>query len=504
MSVVSGYRVAVDYGTSFTAAAVVDGSAPEVVEFASERHSRHLSSLVLVDQRGELHVGVRATAKRATVPADHVCVAPKRQLGPDPVQLGTRSLTGAEVVGATLAKVADEVLHQHNGTPPDELVMTHPAAWSAARCEVLTRAAVIAGLAADPTAVRLISEPAAAASFYAGAHTGPKVPVGGSVAVYDLGGGTFDCAVLTRTPETWVLAGPPGGDQHLGGEDFDEALLDWVAERILDKDPDAWERFENDQTPRGRRDWVMLLEEITTAKHNLSHEDATEIVLPPGALPVDSLLITRTELTVLIGQALDLSMHAFEQCLDAAQTTPAELSAVYLTGGSSRIPAVKAELHRRFGLEPTTYKDPKTITALGALTCTPAGSTSADENASTEPGPIGLDASFKDVIDAFSGQRTATVTITPAPALGGLGALGVSFRVKVDGAEVRSWFRGRKSWQPVVSELAPGRHTVEAYCTDILKPARATLQVEVVSGQKLHLVYEQPTTTFQKARLTVT
>src|SRR4249920_888963 len=105
---VSGFRLAVDYGTSFTAAAVADGDAPEVLEFSSARHSRYLPSMVLVDQRGEVHVGTRAVAKRGSVPAENVCLAPKRQVGPDGVRLGSRSMSATEVIAVTLAKVADE------------------------------------------------------------------------------------------------------------------------------------------------------------------------------------------------------------------------------------------------------------------------------------------------------------------------------------------------------------------------------------------------------------
>jgi hypothetical protein len=364
---VTGYRLAVDYGTSFTAAAVADGSPPEVLEFSSARHSRYLPSLVLVDQRGEVHVGTRAVAKRGAVPADHVCAAPKRQLGPEPLILGSVSLAAADVVAATLSKVAEEARHQHNGEIPDEVVMTHPALWSGAQCQVLRDAAVRAGLASHPSTIRLLPEPVAAVSFYVAAGSGPQVAVGESVAVYDLGGGTFDCAVLTRNSNGWELAGPPGGDERLGGEDFDESLLEWVADRMMAEDADAWGAFEDDDSPRGRSDWIALLELIRSAKEELSSEESTEVGLPPGPLPLDSLLVTRAEFTVLIAQALDRSMQAFARCLDAAGVSASGLSAVYLTGGSSRIPAIKGELHRRFGIEPTTYKDPKAITALGAL-----------------------------------------------------------------------------------------------------------------------------------------
>ena len=364
---VSNFRLAVDYGTSFTAAAVADGSGLEVLEFTGARNSRYLPSLVLVDQRGELHVGTRALSKRAAVPAENVCVAPKRQLGPDGLRLGSRELSAADVVAATLGKVAEEARHRNNGLPPDELVMTYPAAWSDARCDVLRAAAASAGLVSDPSSVVMVPEPVAAVRFHAPSRGGAETPVGGAVAVYDLGGGTFDCAVLRRTDSGWVLAGPPGGDERLGGEDFDEALLDWVADRVNAEDPDRWDEFEDDDSPRGRSDWVTLLELIRSAKEDLSSEESTEIGLPPGALPLDALLIHRSEFATLIAQAIDRSMDAFARCLDAASVAPGDLTATYLTGGSSRIPLIKGEMHRRFGLEPITYKDPKSITSLGAL-----------------------------------------------------------------------------------------------------------------------------------------
>jgi hypothetical protein len=365
--VVSGFRLAVDYGTSFTAAAVVDGAGPEVLEFSSARNSRYLPSMVLVDQRGELHVGTRAVAKRGAVPAENVCVAPKRQVGPAGVRLGDRALLPAEIVGATLTKVAEEAFHRNNGGRPDQVVMTHPAAWAVDRRNVLRTAAASAGLVRDPSDVVLVPEPVAAVRFYASAPSAPDPPIGSAVAVYDLGGGTFDCAVLRRTDDGWVLAGPPGGDERLGGEDFDEALLEWVADRICVEAADQWAAFEDDESPRGHSDWVRLLELIRSAKEELSTEESTEVGLPPGALSRDSLMIHRSEFTILIGGAVDRSMNAFAQCLDAARVTPGDLAAIYLTGGSSRIPVIKGEIHRRFGVEPITYQDPKAITALGAL-----------------------------------------------------------------------------------------------------------------------------------------
>lgn len=388
---VSGYRLAIDYGTSYTSAAIVDGGRPEVLELTGAQSSRYLPSMVLVDQRGELHVGRRAVAKRGAVPAENVCVAPKRQVGPEGVTLGGRQLSATDLVAATISKVAEEALHRHNGILPDEVVMTYPAAWSASRCEFIRSAAAAAGLVAQASSVALVPEPVAAVRFYASASSGPDVVVGDAVAVYDLGGGTFDCAVVRRTETGWTLAGPPGGDQRLGGEDFDEALLEWVADRVCVDDVERWAMFEGDDSPRGRSDWVALLEHIRAAKEELSSEESTEIGLPPGALPLDSLLIHRSEFTFLIAGQVDRSINAFEQCLAAAQVEPGELAAIYLTGGSSRIPYIKGEIHRRLGREPVTYKDPKAITALGALTVEEVRSSpgGGSTTASAQPPPVG-------------------------------------------------------------------------------------------------------------------
>jgi Hsp70 protein len=425
---VSGLRLAVDYGTSFTSAAIADGSAPEVLEFSSARHSRYLPSLVVVDQRGEMQVGTRAVAKRGVVPASHVCVAPKRQLGPDPIRIGAWEFESAEIVAATIAKVTEEVKHRNNGELPAEVVMTHPAMWTPARCEVLRAAAARAGLVADGSTVRLVSEPVAAVNFYAFTHVGPEVPVGGAVAVYDLGGGTFDCAVLCRVPDGWALAGPPGGDERLGGEDFDEALLEWAAERMLQEDAEAWDAFEDDDSPRGRSDWIAMTELLRSAKEDLSSEESVDLNFPPGRLPLDSLLIHRAEFTRLIAGPLDRSMDAFAACLAAAGVSAQDLAAVYLTGGSSRIPAVKSQLHRRFGLEPITFKDPKAITALGALTATPQVARPGGQPRKTPPPadsaeqpstgqPAAGSAARQGATPTFSpGQRLFWATLTDAAA----------------------------------------------------------------------------------------
>ena len=214
-----GWTLAIDYGTSNTAAAVaLDGGAPRRCSSTACPGS---ASMVVLDADGELVVGRKAENLIAVRP-EAVERAPKRRLGVvDAVVLGGREVEVAECVAAVLRPVVKEALRQAGQEAPDRVVLTHPAAWTSARTDPLRAAAARAGL----HDVELLEEPVAAARHYAAA----RVAAGGYVAVYDLGGGTFDTVVLQRTRDGFVLAGK-GGDQELGGEDFDERLGAHVAE----------------------------------------------------------------------------------------------------------------------------------------------------------------------------------------------------------------------------------------------------------------------------------
>jgi molecular chaperone DnaK len=221
------WTLAVDFGTSFTVAAVRPAQrSPEVIEIGGDRR---VPSVIFVDEDSSIRVGRAAEDLAASRPGRAVR-APKRRLGePAPVVLGGKPYQVVDLVAALLRYVYDEAV-RHQGSAPGSIRLTHPASWSRPRMARLLEAAAKAGL----TNVALISEPVAAAVAYA---ADVEVADGSHVAVYDLGGGTFDMTLLRFANGAFSIVGRPGGDVNLGGELFDELLVNMVGERL---DPDVW------------------------------------------------------------------------------------------------------------------------------------------------------------------------------------------------------------------------------------------------------------------------
>jgi molecular chaperone DnaK (HSP70) len=196
------WMLAVDFGTTNTAAAICPVGAPErATPVALSSAATAMPSAVLVTKEG-LVTGDSAVHGWAVAPPGSFEPTPKRRVGEGEVLLGGRQWGVDELVGAVLAEVVRRAARQHDGAPPAAVRLTHPAAWSRMRLEVLRRAAERASL----PDVTLIPEPVAAAAHYASTHEG----AGDLVAVYDLGGGTMDVAVLQRT------TGPQGGGARRG------------------------------------------------------------------------------------------------------------------------------------------------------------------------------------------------------------------------------------------------------------------------------------------------
>ncbi|MBX6385456.1 MAG: Hsp70 family protein, partial [Microbispora sp.] len=226
------WSLAIDFGTCFTCAAIRVGDLVEVLETDSGRYT---PSLVYRDESGELLTGRRAASWAETFPA-RVSRVPKRELvNRTRVLLGGSPVAAEDLVAAVLSTMAEEALRRHGGVPPKEVVLTHPAAWTADDIAALGEAAQRAQL----SSVRFVPEPVAAAAFYT--QSG-DIPTGAHVAVYDLGGGTFDVAVLRRTATGFDVVAQ-GGNDRIGGEDFDEALYEIVAEHATTLDPAAWHNF---------------------------------------------------------------------------------------------------------------------------------------------------------------------------------------------------------------------------------------------------------------------
>jgi WD40 repeat protein len=348
------WALAIDFGTTNTAAAfAVDGGTPTVLEVEG---TRSLPSVVVADGAGNLLTG-KAAARQALAYPERAERVPKRALVTGgTVVLGGRPFQAAELAAAVLRKVFDEAVRYHGGVPPETVILTHPVRWGEQPLDRLRAAAAQAGIT-DVAKVIVLSEPEGAAWFYA-----PPRP-GEVVAVFDLGGGTLDTAVLRASDDGFTLAGQPGGDAELGGEDFDEALLAWVGARAAERDPEAWAEIEGDG-PRAARDRALLRADVITAKEALSDDLKYEVPVPGFD---EGIMVRRADLEEVIGDLVDRAAAEGRRTIDTARMDSTGLTAVYLTGGSSRVQLVSQRLASALGLLPRLEGDLKAVVVLGAL-----------------------------------------------------------------------------------------------------------------------------------------
>lgn len=345
--------LAIDLGTSYTVAAIRRGArSPEVLEVGGERR---MPSTVIVADDGELVVGRAAEDLASARPGDALR-APKRRLGdPSPAVLGGRPFAVVDLVAAMLRAVTDEAAH-HGVGAPTSVRLTHPASWTTPRLDQLVRAAGRAGVT-DPV---LVPEPLAAAVEH-GIDT--DLPTGTHVAVYDLGGGTFDTTILRVGGDAPVAVGRPGGDASLGGELFDELLVNVVGERL---EPGVWDELQASDELSWRRAAAALRMEVRRAKEALTQAPVAELLLPLPAGLVH-LRITRDDLDAVVGPYVDESVRVLLDSVRAAGVDVASLGAVYLVGGASRMPLVTRRLTEALGDVPVLRRgDPKAVVALGA------------------------------------------------------------------------------------------------------------------------------------------
>lgn len=346
--------LAVDFGTSNTSAAHRIG--PDRVESLPLTHAGNLMpSSVYVDGPHSITTGDVAI-NQATVDPSGFIIAPKMHVAAGWLLVRGQDIAVAATIAAVLRTVYGQALQRHNNQPPSEVVLTHPEAWSQRELEVLREAASLAGLGG---AVSLISEPRAAAFYYSRQHDA-KIVKGSTIAVFDFGGGTLDIAVLTATSQWTFEVIRAGGDNSLGGKNIDATIARWVEDRLRDDDPDlmAWLR-----SPAGLDTRRTLDDQIRRAKELLSeHPSATIRVTGNGADMVFTL--TRDEFEQMIEPQITRGVRLAAQVLREAGVDRSTLQALYLTGGSSRIPYV----HRRLSeLGPiATLDDPKTVVAKGA------------------------------------------------------------------------------------------------------------------------------------------
>ncbi|OLE29924.1 MAG: hypothetical protein AUG44_02540 [Actinobacteria bacterium 13_1_20CM_3_71_11] len=368
----STFRLGIDFGTSHTVAVVQrpDGRV-EPLLFDS---SPLLISAVYAEPNGRISVGRDALHSARVEPGAYE-PHPKRRIDEHSVLLGTVEYPVGTLVAAVLARVEQEATRVI-GRPADQVVLTCPAGWGAQRRGVLVEAARTAGLGTP----HLVPEPLGAACYFSEV-LGHRVPVGGALLVYDYGAGTFDAAVVRRTPAGWdVLA--VDGLTDCGGLDLDSAMVDSFRTRMGPEHAPAWARLTNPQNIADRRYRRMLWDDVRAAKEKLSRSSTAGLPVP--LLDID-LHITRESFEELARPWLDRTMTTTLATLARAGVTRQELVGVLLAGGSSRIPLVATLLHQRLGLAPTVTEQPELVVAQGSLLAVAGGPAAAPVSAAPAP-----------------------------------------------------------------------------------------------------------------------
>jgi YVTN family beta-propeller protein len=362
-----GYDLGVDLGTTFVAAAIANDSRVEM--FTLGDRTVVTPAVVYLHEDGVLVSG-DAASRRAVSSPDRIGREFKRRLGdPTPVMLGGASYAVTSLLGTLLADVVSKVT-ETEGAKPDSVVLTHPANWGPFRRELFEEVPQVAGL----TGVRTVTEPEAAAAHYAASR---HLADGEIIAVYDLGGGTFDATVLRKHSGGIEILGVPEGIERLGGVDFDEAILSYVnyssggALSELDMS-DAQTAI---ALARLRQDCVLAKESLS-----VDTETAIPVFLPNRHFDIR---LTRADFEDMIRAQIESTIGTLIRTLRSAQVDPNRLSAVLLVGGSSRIPLISRMISEELGRPTVVDAHPKYAVALGAATLARANSAQAPSGGAT-------------------------------------------------------------------------------------------------------------------------
>ncbi|HZG91161.1 MAG TPA: Hsp70 family protein [Pseudonocardia sp.] len=343
------WALGVDIGTSYCAGAVAVGDRVEILEVGGERR---VPSTVLLDEDGRLLAGAHARSAAARSP-DRAERNPKLYIGRAPMLLGGEAVTAADAIAALLSLFVHEARRRHDGTDPAEVVVTHPVAWTDGQRAELAEAAtrVLPG-----SGVTLLAEPVAAAVHYL--HEGGTA--GERFAVYDLGGGTFDTAVLAAGRSGFHVVGRPGGDPDIGGEAFDRLVYAHFGAQLAHASPEWWEQVRTSPERRWLAAAAELLAESRAAKEALTDLDTTSRYVAGADADVR---MTRAELDELIEPDVRRTALLLAETVAVAGGA---LRGVFLAGGASRIPLVERTLRQAHGGLVRTWQDPKVVVALGA------------------------------------------------------------------------------------------------------------------------------------------
>ncbi|WP_286747346.1 molecular chaperone DnaK, partial [Roseivirga sp. UBA1976] len=370
-----GKIIGIDLGTTNSCVAVMEGNEPVVIPNSEGRRTTPSIVAFLDNGNGERKVGDPAKRQAITNPKNTISSV-KRFMGKKfsemreetknvsyelesgsndtvRVKIGDRKYTPQEISAMILQKMkstAEDFL----GQEVKEAVITVPAYFNDAERQATKEAGQIAGLEVK----RIINEPTAAALAY-GLDKKDKDQ---KIAVYDLGGGTFDISILELGDGVFEVKST-NGDVHLGGDDFDQVIIDWLAEEFL-----------KDEGIDLRKDAMALQrlkEAAEKAKIELSSSSSTEINLP-YIMPVDGIpkhlvrTLSRAKFEALADNLVKRSMEPVKKALEDAGYSTSDIDEVILVGGSTRIPKIQEEVEKFFGKKPSKGVNPDEVVAIGA------------------------------------------------------------------------------------------------------------------------------------------
>jgi len=364
--------IGIDLGTTNSVVAVMEGEDPLVV--ANPEGARTTPSVVAFSKTGERLVGQVAKRQAVTNPENTVFsikrfmgrkfseVSDEQKMVPYKVveapngdvrvQVEGKLYSPPEISAMILQKMRDAA-EQHLGEKVTKAVITVPAYFNDSQRQATKDAGKIAGL----EVLRIVNEPTAAALAY-----GLDKKKDETIAVYDFGGGTFDISVL-EVGEGVVEVKATGGDTHLGGDNLDQRVIDWIVAEF--------KRDQGIDLSKDKMALQRLKEAAEKAKCELSTTLETEINLPFVTADASgpkhlSLKLGRAKLEQLVGDLLEKTMGPVRQCLKDAGVSPSDIDEVVLVGGSTRIPKVQQLVKECFGKEPHKGVNPDEVVAVGA------------------------------------------------------------------------------------------------------------------------------------------
>jgi actin-like ATPase involved in cell morphogenesis len=344
------YYLGIDLGTTYTAAAIERGGTVEALTLGNRTAS--VPSVVFLRDDGEFLIGEAATRRAATEPG-RVAREFKRRVGdPTPIILGGTPYAAEMLMARMLRWGLDRVIEQEGGQPQG-IALTHPANWGPYKLDLLKQAVRQVDVDAD----LMLPEPVAAATFYASQR---RLDPGAVVAVYDLGGGTFDAAMVRRNANGFESIGTPEGIERLGGIDFDEAVVAHVRAAV----GDALEQLDPDDAS-ALAAMTRLRQECIDAKEALSSDTDVSI---PVLLPnlQTEVRLTRSEFENMIRPAISETITALRRSIRSSGVSDDDISAVLLVGGSSRIPLVAQMVAAELGRPIAIDAHPKDAIGFGA------------------------------------------------------------------------------------------------------------------------------------------